>query len=1640
MRSFKTALAATCPIVMWISHVSVAAGEIGESVEARLIPIRTTVEEGTVMMTARVRLINRLDTPVSNVQAVASHSDTIQVTPDTVTVDYIPARTGVLAEVTVTVMSPEPEQDKVEAVDALEWNVEYVVAGAEGIGESASSEAGVASLAYTDERWNSRKVRQGSAPEKRTGSRALVIIEGTVLSHPYDVRVEPDQVMIGDWVYASTPPVLTKSEKTPYLHLAANTLRRALRRGDIVLLGRGYEVILTGSRKDAFLRGLRGHRAMDSKRDAVDLLLDSTGGLHVQRIRDDMIARLDFDRARSVSTTVVRPADEGVRVPVSPGADDWEPEQTESPTGGVASDGPLVKLETPGSRDCVILRPYAWDFEGWFGETTPNKVASVANSHGYNVFSLRDELVTLHVVREKLASGCGVFYISTHGSNYSLSVEPFRFDDYSDRAPTQATTVTNLILPGATTISVESTGGFPASGDGYLVEKLIHAIKDKFTYTGKTATSFTGVSGVQSLHTPWDEEVWSDTAKDLAEAAARARRAELEAGPVFQPGDLSLGSNKSGGGCWAVGMRPRLVERVGDFADALVYADACSSAGGPIQTPLTNHLGPTSTVVEVESTAMFPQSGSAFVGIGALKDEFQYTGKTALSFTGVTGLNFIHAPWLWEQVWITGNPDHTRFDEAFLGKGARNYLGWDFSVPGFGLWWTNANQVGNAFWDALHDHYNITEAHDSVSDHLIHIQDNTPDDGRMVLYHEGEVSEVTVPDESQALFVGDTATFELAVENTGRYGDVYEIQVEIDSHGLPACLAAWVGESGIALNDGGMESPISVAWPLDDSHGIAEPGRFDVFFNLWPNDPNYDVDSVIHRLGPYTYNVVERRLDLVLAIDNTGSMWDDIAAAKSAASLIVDSVLTSADARVALVTYKDFPVWPYGGAGDYTYRDVVAFTNDAPTLISGINSMSASGGADWQESVYSALMHCIDATSLGGWRGEPIKKAIVLMGDAPPHDPEPFTGYTMAQVVQAAEDADPVIVFPIGIGGHPVTHAYFSALAEGTGGAFFTAANAGEVVDAILEAIEVITLSPFADAGGPYEGRVGEAVILDASGSYDPDGTIVLYEWDWDSDGVWDESTLGPTITHTWLGAFDGTVRMRVTDDSSLTSFDTAAVSIVANSPPDCRADGPYDVDEGDTVQLDGSGSSDLEQPSDTLTYEWDLDEDGIFGETGPDAERGDEVGMYPVYSAVGVDGPSAHPVCLRVTDDGGLTDECCTNVTVGNVAPSVPQPFIIPESVQYSDPVEDCRISASDVAVDDLEASTFWSVNGGVGTPGLPNGLMFVDDGCTIEEGMKTCRWRIVGHAGIPEGTYAIDVTVTDDDGGSTDAETTINVFPEDATVEFDAGNPVAFQVDSPGGDSGEFEWYVDVRETVPDLSEVQPPAPGDIGLAVVSMTLVPVGPGGPSSGTCAPFGVIGTGYDAVLTVRCTFDDVPVNTYSAEVTVDGGYYAGFSEDVLVVFDPSLGFTTGGGWFYWPGTEDRTNFGYTMKYNRRRTNVQGSLLMIRHAAGGSNYRIKSNAVYGLAIGEEGGGDPFGWASFNGKCTYKEPDWLEALGNYEFVVYVEDRNEPGAGHDRFWVQTLDRDGEVEPDLSISEQATDNAMLIEGGNIVVPHERH
>ncbi len=123
--------------------------------------------------------------------------------------------------------------------------------------------------------------------------------------------------------------------------------------------------------------------------------------------------------------------------------------------------------------------------------------------------------------------------------------------------------------------------------------------------------------------------------------------------------------------------------------------------------------------------------------------------------------------------------------------------------------------------------------------------------------------------------------------------------------------------------------------------------------------------------------------------------------------------------------------------------------------------------------------------------------------------------------------------------------------------------------------------------------------------------------------------------------------------DLIVTNQDSNSISVLIGTPPaggpTADAGGPYDVTENGTVQLNGLASTGT-----GLVYEWDLDADGVFGETGSAATRGNERLNKPTFSANGLDGPSSYDVSLRVTDNQGRIGFAAGTISVNNVAPTL--------------------------------------------------------------------------------------------------------------------------------------------------------------------------------------------------------------------------------------------------------------------------------------------------------------------------------------------------------------------------------------------------
>ena len=213
-----------------------------------------------------------------------------------------------------------------------------------------------------------------------------------------------------------------------------------------------------------------------------------------------------------------------------------------------------------------------------------------------------------------------------------------------------------------------------------------------------------------------------------------------------------------------------------------------------------------------------------------------------------------------------------------------------------------------------------------------------------------------------------------------------------------------------------------------------------------------------------------------------------------------------------------------------------------------------------------------------------------------------------------------------------------------------------------------------------------------------------------------------------------------VTGPYGTSEFSGVQVIQFSNTPPIVDSGGPYSVTEGGILLLDASATTDAQQDPESLLYEWDLDLDGVFGETGAEATRGNEIGATPTFSAEGLDGPDEIELSLRVTDDGSLAVIDTAIVEITSVAPSV-------DIVEFVDPV---YAVGSEVTVTTL-----------IGDPGIPDTFtvewVITNSGGTVvtatqtgvTNGLPTNQVDTVLSFDEP-GVYRAAVTVTDDDGGA--------------------------------------------------------------------------------------------------------------------------------------------------------------------------------------------------------------------------------------------------------------------------------------------------
>jgi len=186
---------------------------------------------------------------------------------------------------------------------------------------------------------------------------------------------------------------------------------------------------------------------------------------------------------------------------------------------------------------------------------------------------------------------------------------------------------------------------------------------------------------------------------------------------------------------------------------------------------------------------------------------------------------------------------------------------------------------------------------------------------------------------------------------------------------------------------------------------------------------------------------------------------------------------------------------------------------------------------------------------------------------------------------------------------------------------------------------------PVANAGTAQTVAVGATVTLDGSGSTNPgmDGTLT-YAWTLQapfgsSAQLSFANTVHPTFKTDVVGNYVATLTVNNGTNSSASS--TVTISTV-NSAPVANAGTAQTVTAGTTVQLNGSGSTDVD--GDSLTYSWSLQvpQNSTATLSNPNI-------VNPTFYA---DIPGTYTATLTVNDGHGNTNSNSVQITTLNSPP----------------------------------------------------------------------------------------------------------------------------------------------------------------------------------------------------------------------------------------------------------------------------------------------------------------------------------------------------------------------------------------------------
>jgi hypothetical protein len=148
-------------------------------------------------------------------------------------------------------------------------------------------------------------------------------------------------------------------------------------------------------------------------------------------------------------------------------------------------------------------------------------------------------------------------------------------------------------------------------------------------------------------------------------------------------------------------------------------------------------------------------------------------------------------------------------------------------------------------------------------------------------------------------------------------------------------------------------------------------------------------------------------------------------------------------------------------------------------------------------------------------------------------------------------------------------------------------------VDSATRTVVVVRDAPIADAGNDRAVHAGAATRLSGAASQ-RFGSIVLWSWDLDGDGIFRSSAISAGIDTTWQTVGPRTVVLRVQDDDGNVDEDTMVVSVKDSVQLLTIAPMPR-TSMGDSVTISASS---LDSDGDSLVLAWIVGTDTTIGAT----------------------------------------------------------------------------------------------------------------------------------------------------------------------------------------------------------------------------------------------------------------------------------------------------------------------------------------------------------------------------------------------------------------------------------------------------------